>query len=1350
MNQQPLEGYSDEAIYGCGFKILNRTYAGPLLRAVRHSDGLEVDVYADFNGYVSSTSSVDVINGTSSYASFNDFVSEIPNEDIGVSILYDQSEGVNNLINSDIATQPLMVINGVAVFSDWGWSASLANGKFFESNSIQENVTIHYRLQLNNISGTKYLFKQNGSSVYAKVTNSYLDETIGVDTAVVFVNENYYRDYTTYNINIPDNEGSIVTLEVTPDPLLLNSPPVYRIENIDTLHSVIMYEDISAHVRRHSTNLILSEDLPALHDKLKKFNPQSYYNIVSGASALFGLVSFAGILGPDNTKILRARREWGLHYSLIDVYSDNTGYINLNSPVSNPSDGSTASTLGEWVAHSNYTDVDGVGPVDAHIEQLYSQINDSNFAYSGGFNRPKLYDAFTESMISANYNGAIGLEFYNAGDNVPEKSLTLNTPIWAKTVVVVYANQNNFNELNTLVSAGFGPEIFSKFYYQPLGSHGVTVNDETTINFTELGVDTDVHVVSLYEDSQKLIVDTYEHDITYDPIPNGIEGTSLENDAKWKFIGANSQGGSTPHKGYIAAVIFYEDDKYVQSDFIHSYFNTLFGIQNIPISNEASQTADSSYELLSNNTGSTAAYSLRKINPSYTGSCLRVRRESDGNEIDIPFNSLGSVNESALGIFCANTNGYVTMWYDQSGSGNHLVQAIDAYQPQIVSSGTVLKQNNKPTVSFDGVSQHMTSLSAVSLTSENAILVVSKGLSTSSDAVASIDGSSGVELKIDSGVYNLSYTDLDQHSITSSTDSQFLFFGGRQSSNNLVHASINGGAQIEDTTTASSSWNTTSDVIQIGSKDGVGSFWQGDIQEFVYWPLNKFGARNEIESEVNFYYSVYLTGLFSEYPEAAYYYSVRKLNSNYSGYAIRVRRSSDNTEMDIGFSGENLNVSQLASFCTGTDGLVSIWYDQSSNANHLVQAVSSNQMQIVDNGSVIVDANNNPRAIISSISPHYSSLSTMSFGPKMHVFSTVETLSHIYATTHRLVTFNSSNNEYILWSQQSSTFNYPNVYSANERLNKAAFAPATLGEAWSDLNSGLNVFSSSFNYTLPPHYYNKTLQWGWPSPGSGIGPYPLQELIIYNTDQVSNVEGIETNMMNYYGVTPPTISGIPVIESYQVTTVSPPGVGVATTYADAPLGIQPGDFLLIMCTIDNTGSTLVYDTPTGWTKMFQFGSSIPDTHLAAFYRVADGTEPASQAINISAGHSGINDHINWYLRMTSVNTADPIDTIGGYASGSSQTTINANFIQTQYENSLVFALSSFSGGDGSPVVPSGTGWPTSFLQDQSLSYPSQDIYGVTSSWMTKAMPLTGNTQYATFSYPINDGCGALQFAIRGL
>jgi hypothetical protein len=96
-------------------------------------------------------------------------------------------------------------------------------------------------------------------------------------------------------------------------------------------------------------------------------------------------------------------------------------------------------------------------------------------------------------------------------------------------------------------------------------------------------------------------------------------------------------------------------------------------------------------------------------------------------------------------------------------------------------------------------------------------------------------------------------------------------------------------------------------------------------------------------------------GLLDTYPGAAAAYSVRLLRTAYTGNAIRVRRSSDNTEQDIGFSSGNLDTTALTSFCSGTNGFVTTWYDQSGNGRNATQTTAANQPPIVNAGSIYLE-----------------------------------------------------------------------------------------------------------------------------------------------------------------------------------------------------------------------------------------------------------------------------------------------------------------------------------------------------------------------------------------------------------
>jgi hypothetical protein len=124
-------------------------------------------------------------------------------------------------------------------------------------------------------------------------------------------------------------------------------------------------------------------------------------------------------------------------------------------------------------------------------------------------------------------------------------------------------------------------------------------------------------------------------------------------------------------------------------------------------------------------------------------------------------------------------------------------------------------------------------------------------------------------------------------------------------------------------------FNTTTKAIEVS--DGTG--WA------VYDPDTVFIER--------------LLDFFTTSPKLGF--SLRKLRGDYTGNAIEVRRSSDNTSQDIGFdSNGNLDTASLESFVgAGNNGFVSKWYDQSGNSNTALMTTASNQPKIVSSGTTI-------------------------------------------------------------------------------------------------------------------------------------------------------------------------------------------------------------------------------------------------------------------------------------------------------------------------------------------------------------------------------------------------------------
>lgn len=122
--------------------------------------------------------------------------------------------------------------------------------------------------------------------------------------------------------------------------------------------------------------------------------------------------------------------------------------------------------------------------------------------------------------------------------------------------------------------------------------------------------------------------------------------------------------------------------------------------------------------------------------------------------------------------------------------------------------------------------------------------------------------------------------------------------------------------------------------------------------------------------------------------DAALAYSLRKLRTSYSGPAIRVRRTSDNAEQDIGFSGNALNTAAIESFCSGTDGRVATWYDQTGNNRNVTQGTTTAQPIIATTG--VVATSNGLPAVDFVANNHFMQSASLSIAQPYSFFEVIE------------------------------------------------------------------------------------------------------------------------------------------------------------------------------------------------------------------------------------------------------------------------------------------------------------------------------------------------------------------------
>jgi hypothetical protein len=224
-----------------------------------------------------------------------------------------------------------------------------------------------------------------------------------------------------------------------------------------------------------------------------------------------------------------------------------------------------------------------------------------------------------------------------------------------------------------------------------------------------------------------------------------------------------------------------------------------------------------------------ATYSLRKVDADYTGNAIRVRRSNDNDETDIGFTASGDLDTAALLAHVGSGNGFVTTWYDQSGTGRNATQTTAEQQPRIVSNGAMITEGGRPAVLFDGVNDFLSSFGWSGLISGLSGLTVSTVIRGTSGPLINTTGNNGSQFSIESGgafwVNNGGKVDIP---FTANADIQNYTFdaGIRQGHRN--------GVLLQQTTAAPNTINTFSDsTIDIGRRSWTPQFLNANVSELL-------------------------------------------------------------------------------------------------------------------------------------------------------------------------------------------------------------------------------------------------------------------------------------------------------------------------------------------------------------------------------------------------------------------------------------------------------------------------------------------------------------------------------------
>ena len=253
-------------------------------------------------------------------------------------------------------------------------------------------------------------------------------------------------------------------------------------------------------------------------------------------------------------------------------------------------------------------------------------------------------------------------------------------------------------------------------------------------------------------------------------------------------------------------------------------------------------------------------------------------------------------------------------------------------------------------------------------------------------------------------------------------------------------------------------------------------------------------------------------GFLNQFPGASLGLSLRLLDINYTGSAIKVRRSSNNAELDIGFVNNELDTASLLDFVGSGNGFVSIIYDQ-VGSNNMTQTTANLQGQIVSSGSLILKGGK--PCIIRSASNDGGYLST--YAPNDGV--AVKGMFYVGDNEGKqscMFGSNTSGEDYGFLATSGSTISSiddnPNITAS--KLNGSDTTFTTRGEAFTATNLHFLLyreieFNFRFNRLSLGYDFTKTLN---------LGMFTFQELVIFeNTDDaVAKENNINSRYNNIY------------------------------------------------------------------------------------------------------------------------------------------------------------------------------------------------------------------------------------------
>ena len=252
------------------------------------------------------------------------------------------------------------------------------------------------------------------------------------------------------------------------------------------------------------------------------------------------------------------------------------------------------------------------------------------------------------------------------------------------------------------------------------------------------------------------------------------------------------------------------------------------------------------------------------------------------------------------------------------------------------------------------------------------------------------------------------------------------------------------------------------------------------------------------------------TPLFDSFPNALVGYSLRSLSDD-TVSVVRVRRDSDDAEQD--FTAEEITNGTLESFTGANNGLVSVWYDQSGNANNMTEATFSNQPTLVSNG--VVNLENGKPCIVFNDNILGTSITNIEGSESLFIIASdfrsgAAVSLNKTATFDKMMLFKAGGDEIFRYNggapnlESSEDFLQNSYVGINDSTNFSFYKNKELVET----DSGASFVATG----------NKRLNIGSRYEGNSMAEVKVQEVIYYASDLTADSFSLVSNQEKHYNL----------------------------------------------------------------------------------------------------------------------------------------------------------------------------------------------------------------------------------------